>query len=131
MELNFSKIKEQNPKNIYRFTINTMEGDADDYHSFEIDVNSLKEAKEMIIYCEVMSKQYKKNGRGGGSGFYDHLDFFDEFFDNEWHYEDGEWMDSWEDYSLVFFNKNGEKFRTSITFTDEDKAIIDSYEVKN
>jgi len=76
-----------------------------------------------------MALQYK-NGRSGGSGFYDHLEFFDEFFDNEWHYEDGEYMDSFEDYSLVYFDKDGEKFECSYVLDDEDKKRINSFKVK-
>jgi len=129
MKISYDKIVEQNPKNVYVFTIETMEGDADDWHNFEIAVDSLEEAKKLIVYCEVMSKQYP-NGRGGGTGFYEHLDFFDEYFEDEWYYDDGVWMDSWENYSVIYYNVNGEAYKCEITLEDEDLEKINSYEVK-
>jgi len=125
-----SRIAKENPKNIYRITVDTMTGDADGWNDLELDFKDKEEFIKVVRYCEVMALQYQKCGRGGGDGFYDHLDFFEDYFNEEWYYQDGEWMDSWESFGLTYFDQTGDEFKVSYTLTDEDKEIIASYEVK-
>jgi len=130
--MKFEKVQmpqEEQPKLIYRINVETMEGDADDWHNFDIDIKDEETLKEVIIYCEVMAKQYP-HGRGGGNDYYDHLDFFDEWFNDEWFYEDGEWMDSWENYSVSYFDENGVEMKVNVTLEQEDIDKINQYEVR-
>ena len=134
MELRIGKaLMENNPKKRFRISVDTMTNDADGYNSFTLgfpdNPKGKEEFKEVIRYCEVMQKQYK-NGRGGGDGFYDHLDFFEEYFSEEWYYEYGEYMDSWDGYRLSYFDQTGKEFKIEKTLSNEDIEIIDSYEVK-
>jgi len=123
-----------NPKNIWRVNIKTMTGDADGYNHFSLDYNDSIAGRELlhdtVRYCEVMAKQYPR-GRGGGSGYYDHLEFFDGTFDEEWYYEDGEYMDDFESYTVSFFDQAGREFTTEAFYNDLDLDIISSYEVKD
>jgi len=125
-----SKITAENPKDTYRITVDTMTGDADGWNDFELDFKDKEEFQKVVCYCEVIALQYQ-NGRGGGDGFYDHLDFFDKYFNEEWYYQDGDYMDSWECFDLSYFDQTGQEFKVSYTLSPEDKEIIASYEVKN
>jgi len=124
------KLKATKPKNIWRVNVQTMTNDADGWNDFDLDFSDKSEFERVILYCEVMEKQYTQ-GRGGGSGFYDHLDFFDKYFNEDWYYEEGgEWMDSWDGFTLSYFDQTGEEFKVTYKLNDEDKEIINSYEVK-
>lgn len=121
----------QNPKSIYRIKIQTMEGDADGWNYFDInfpDQPNRDKLFEVLRYCEVLKRQYP-NGRGGGSGFYDSLDFFDMWFNELWNYVEGEYMDSMSKYSLVYFDQTGSEFDVEIKFDEDDIKIIESYGV--
>jgi len=127
------EVTKSNPKCVYRIKVDTMTGDADGYNDFNIDlpdsITGRVELKNVIIYCEVLAKQYR-NGRGGGTGYYDHLDFFDEWFEEEWYYEEGEYMDDFEDYSIFYFDLDGKEFNVSAYLSEQDMKDVDSYEVK-
>lgn len=77
MEFKYNESIVKLPFGCYIITVNTMEGDADDYHSFTMTFreDQIEELKERIIQCEVLSLAYP-NGRGGYDG-YDELDFFE------------------------------------------------------
>ena len=123
------KMKDTKPKNIWRVNVQTMTNDADGWNDFNLDFSDKSEFEKVILYCDVMKKQYN-HGRGGGSCFYDHLDFFDKYFNEEWYYEYGEYMDSWDGFSLTYFDQTGEEFDVTYNLSSEDKEIIASYEVK-
>jgi len=124
------RVTEQNPKNRYRINVQTMTNDADGWNDFDLDFASKAEFIEVVRYCKVMELQYTKCGRGGGSGFYDHLPFFDKWFNEDWYYEYGDYMDSWEGFTLSYFDMAGEEFEVNYSLSEEDIAIIKSFEVK-
>ena len=65
MKINIGpKVANKKLNNVFVFEINTMEGDADDYHSFNLNVEKEKDVKKLIIYCNVLEKSYP-NGKGG------------------------------------------------------------------
>lgn len=128
MELKHYKSKQEKIKSKYVIDVCTMEGDADGYNNFDIifDEKDIEELKKVIIYCEVLERQYP-NGRGGYDT-YNSLDFFSYYFDADWNYAyDGEIQDSMEGYSVYYYDENGEKFDVMITLSDEDIATIESY----
>lgn len=130
MELKHYKSKQEKIKSKYVIDVRTMEGDADGYNNFDIifDEKDIEELKKVIIYCEVLERQYP-NGRGGYDT-YNSLDFFSYYFDAKWNYAyDGEIQDSMEGYSVYYYDENSEKFDVMITLSDEDRTTIESYGV--
>lgn len=128
MELKHYKSKQEKIKSKYVIDVCTMEGDADGYNNFDIifGEKDIEELKKVIIYCEVLERQYP-NGRGGYDT-YNSLDFFSYYFDAKWNYAyDGEIQDSMEGYSVYYYDENSEKFDVMITLSDEDRTTIESY----
>lgn len=115
-------------KNMWSIEIETMEGDADDYHRFSLEFEEIEDFKKCLIQCEVLDKQYP-NGRGGGDDYND-LDFFEEVFDELWHYAcDGQFADSMDGYVPFYYNAAGDKLTVDIEFSKEDSDIINEYGV--
>lgn len=111
----------------YTLTIETMEGDADDYHQFELffEEDAVEELKQHIIWCEVLARQYP-NGMGGCDSY--DFDFFDEHFSEEWFYsEHCDSYDSFDGYDIVFTDEAGVDFDIDVIFTEEELAEIASY----
>lgn len=130
MEFKYIESIEIAPKSCYVIEVDTMEGDADDYHRFTLYFaeNEIEELKERIIQCEVLSLAYP-NGKGGYDGF-DELDFFEYHFRDDWYCYEGCW-DSFDGYSVVYYDENSKKFNVDISLSEEDKAKINSYPVLN
>jgi len=57
------------PKNIFHIVVNTMEGDADDYHTVEIDVPTAADVLKLYEQYQVIKEQ--------DTDEYDQLPFFD------------------------------------------------------
>jgi hypothetical protein len=123
------KIKEQNPKNIWRITVETMTP-MFTWKKFNLDFSDESEFKEVVRYCKVMDLHPVRADLGRKSGFYDYLDFFNKYFNEKWHYEYGESMNCWYGFSLTYFDETGEEIEVIYTLSDEDKKIISSYGVK-
>lgn len=130
MEFKYTENIVKLPFSCYVLTVETMEGDADDYHSFSMTFreDQIEELKERIIQCEVLSLAYP-NGKGGYHGF-DELDFFEEHFSDDWYcYECC--LDSFAGYSVVYYDEHSKKFNVDVGLSKEDKAKINSYPVLN
>lgn len=130
MEFKYTESIVKLPFGCYIITVNTMEGDADDYHSFNLTFreDQIEELKERIIQCEVLSLAYP-NGRGCYDG-YDELDFFEKNFSDGWYCYEGCW-DSFDGYSVVYYDENSKKFNVNVSLSKEDEAKINSYPVLN
>ena len=130
MELKHYKSKQEKIKSKYVIDVCTIEGDADGYNNFDIifDEKDIEELKKVIIYCEVLERQYP-NGRGGYDT-YNSLDFFSKYFDAKWNYAyDGEIQDSMEGYKVWYYDAAGEKFSVQVTLSEEDLEFIKSFGV--
>lgn len=129
MKLDREKRIEEIVRNKYIVTVYTMEGDADDYHSFDnhFPASKLEELKEFIIYCEVLKRQYP-NGRGGGDDY--DFTFFDLHFSEEWNYSEYcDSYDSMEGYKVIFFDATGVSYDVIVKLDEEDYMEIKSYGV--
>jgi len=124
MELSKTKITEQ-PKNGYFIEVETMTGDGDDYHNFEIPCENEDEVKSEIIKLEVISKQYP-NGRGGYDT-YNELPFWDDFEDWPYGY-DGEIQDELDSFEVYWYNDNV-RYKVSYTLSEQDNEEIKSFGV--
>jgi len=127
MKINIGNvITEEQRKDLFVFEVKTMEGDADDYHEFEMFANKdeLKKVKKLIRYLKVLEKSYP-NGKGGCDGF-DELDFFEEWFEDDWYSYEGI-IDSFESWKLFFYDENGIKHSVSYELSQKDRDKIDSY----
>lgn len=106
----------------YEVTIETMEGDADDYHSIEITAETEDELRDIIIHCEIMKRCYP-NGRGGGSD-YDYIGpYFDKYFSDNLSCKDSV-QDAIEDYEIVFHDTEGKQYSVKIELDEEMKEEI-------
>jgi hypothetical protein len=140
MNLTYKKLKKPKNTNTYFVKIETMTGDADDYHTLNVEfnekfVNQYVDDKDYnlrncIIACEILAKQYPRGC--GGCDTYDGLPYWDVFFadDDEWHYDcNCDRRDTFSSYEVFFYNENGIKHKVEVEFDDEMKAEIDSAEV--
>jgi hypothetical protein len=115
MEIKLIPTQKENPKSLYVVTVETMEGDADDYHDFEITTKSIDELKEIIIGMAILANAYP-NGRGGCDEYCGK--FYEEYVsDNLYSYEG--FNDSIQSFSVKYYNEKGEEFNLEYTF-DED-----------
>lgn len=125
MEFLKEKTKVQTITSKYQVVVETMTGDADDYHEFAVlfDENQISDLQQYIIYCEVLQKQYP-NGRGGYDDY--ELDFFEEYFSDDWYNHEG-MEDSMEDYSVYYYDEDGIKYDVKVVLSEEDIKVIDSF----
>lgn len=125
MEFLKEKSKVESIKSKHQVVVSTMTGDADDYHEFSVlfDENQISSLQQYIIYCEVLQKQYP-NGRGGYDDY--ELDFFEEYFSDDWYKYEG-MEDSMEDYDVYYYDEDGIKYDVSVELSPEDIVIIESY----
>lgn len=112
-------------KNVYVIKVTTMEGDADDYHDFEL----LFPAREFdtvfrqwVINMEVLAKQYK-NGMGYGDG-YNHLPFWEDIQHKWFHECDSGFCDKFNDYKTFYNDEDGIEHRITLEFDEEMKKEI-------
>ena len=141
------KIKNTTAKRVkyYEVKVKTMEGDADDYHNvditFEDDEEGRRLLRECVIACEIISKHYP-HGVGGGYNFYKECPYWNKWFsyepteeydDNivtfgeEWHWEcDTGTPDSFENYSVNYYDDEGVKHACKLTFDKEMELEITS-----
>ena len=106
--------------NYYEVTVNTMEGDADDYHSIEITAETEDELRDIIIHCEIMKRCYP-NGRGG---YDDYIGpYFDKYFSDDLFCNEGI-QDAITDYEIVYHDTKGNQYSVEIELDDEMKEEI-------
>jgi hypothetical protein len=112
----------KNPTNLFRFEVKTMTGDADDYHSFIIDVDygNDKEVEDVFVGLSVLKKCYP-HGRGGCDGYFG--EFFDDYCSEDIYADEGV-CDTIEGFKLFFFDNYGIKFEVSVPLS-ENKDVFD------
>lgn len=125
MELTLKKQKSANTvKSVYHITVETMEGDADDYHKIKLAVDTEEELKEMIIGLTLLTNAFPR-GRGGYDDYCGK--FFEEYISEELFSYEGI-SDSIESFSVKYINENGEKFKVDYTLDDEMKRRINAFD---
>lgn len=94
------------PKNGYRIKIETMEGDADDYHKINSWANTEEEVLE--IYAQYKLLQEIDQDEWG------ELPFWNMWEDSIYYNCDSEWYDSLVEFKVVYYNENGAKFKVKL-----------------
>lgn len=107
-------IKKDINTNCYVIKVKTMQGDADDYHSFELIPINENELRNMIIHLEIITRCYP-NGRGGYDTYVGK--YAKKYFDDLYNYEGME--DQIESYEIIYYDENGTIYDVEITL-DED-----------
>jgi hypothetical protein len=119
MEFKTEKPTAVNPKG-YVLTVHTMEGDADDYHQFDIYLTK-EQLPQYVIALEVIGKTYP-NGRGGS----------DNYAGPHWELVSDNWNwsgmcdceDSYDGYSLVYNTGDGTELPVTVILSEKDKQQI-------
>lgn len=103
----------QIPTNQFVFTLQTMTGDADDYHQIEITFDKEDEIKELVVAAEI-AIQMGWNARGK---------LFQKHFSEEIHSYEG-CNDKPQYYTIVWYDKHGKRFKITATIdADMQKQI--------
>ncbi len=124
MQVKLHPIKEENPTSLYVVNVNTMEGDGDDYHDFDIKTESLEELSEIVIGLSILINAFP-DGRGGYDDYCG--DFYEKYVSDKIFCSDG-MLDSIQSFCVTYFNENGNNFRVEIIIDDEMQLRIDSAE---
>lgn len=107
--------KVQTLKDCYVIKVETMQGDADDYHSLELMPENEDELRNMIIHLEIITRCYP-DGRGGYDCYVGK--YAEEYFEELYNYEGME--DQIEGgYEILYYDENGIVHDVEITL-DED-----------
>jgi hypothetical protein len=130
MEIRYSRIKQKDPpKDIFVVTVYTMQGDAADEHEFKIYLEGEDELKKCILGCETLNLCYP-DGKSGYE-YFDHCLYWDDFFDESWYHSPDGCTDSFEDYSVTYFNKKGLQFDCHITMDEDMINTLDDWKKEN
>ena len=121
MDIKLIPTTQENPKLLYVVTVDTMEGDADDYHEFEITTESTDELKEIIIGMSILANAYP-NGRGGCDEYCGK--FYEEYVSGELYNYEG-FNDSIQSFSVKYYNEKGKEFDVQYTIDEEMQNRID------
>lgn len=117
-------------RNKFVIRVETMEGDADDEHEFELAFkpNETDKILRTIICLERCRNEYL-SGKGGYDDYW-HIPDFEELLSEEWFSYEGT-QDSFEEWYLTFFDENGTEFNVKSKFTKEEKHQFSHYEGRN
>lgn len=124
MEIKLKPKKARTAKNVYIVTVVTMEGDADDYHSFKLKAKTIEELRELIIGLTILCAAYP-NGQGGFDTYCG--EFYEKYVSEKLFSYEG-MDDSIESFSVEYINEDGEKFDVEYEMDDEMKNRINSYD---
>lgn len=94
------------PKNVYRIKIETMEGDADDYHEITYWVNTQEEVLDLYAQYKLL-QETDQDGWG-------ELTFWNIWKDCIYYNCNNDWYDSLEEFNVVYYNENGAKFKVEL-----------------
>lgn len=104
------------PKAAYIIDIETIEGDMDDEHHMEWEIEDEAELRDIIIHAEVMKKCYP-NGRGGTNDYVG--PYFEKYFKDEINYDRYGFSDSFRYYTVIYRNDQGQKVDVKIEMDEE------------
>ena len=117
------------PRNKYIVSTHTMQGDADDSHSFELsfknDDKGKADLREVVILAQRCAKRYP-SGKRGYKG-YNQIPGFEKWFEEHWYNYEGV-VDSFQGYSVKFFDDDGKEFDCQIELDEEMEKLIYNYE---
>ena len=94
------------PKDVYRIEIETMEGDADDYHEIDYWADTQEEVLEQYAQYKLL-QETDQDGWG-------ELPFWNMWEDYIYYNCDTDWYDSLEEFKVVYYNENGAKFEVKL-----------------
>lgn len=93
-------------KNVYKIKIETMEGDADDYHEIEYWVDTQEEVLEKY-------SQYKTL-RELNQDVWNVLPFWGMWENSIYYNCNSEWYDSLEEFKVIYYDEAGHKFKVKL-----------------
>lgn len=120
---NKHKVKEE----CYELIIETMTGDADDFHKTICTIKNNEEGekhlKELIVACEILKKSYP-SGMGGCDKYVG--PYFELIYNNYgWHHGgDGQYQESFEGYELKYHDGLGGIYDCSVIIDQEMRKEI-------
>lgn len=119
--------KKINVKNVYIVTVDTMTGDADDYHSFKIEASSIDELREIIIGLCILVKAYP-NGRGG----YDEYcgTFYDKYIADKLFSYEGihDTIEETDKFDVSYYDENAKHFNVEYEMDPEMIERINNFD---
>jgi len=125
MKINLIKPKKSKSlKNTYVVKVETMEGDADDYHNFKISTTDVNELREIIIGLTILLAAYP-SGRGGYDDYCG--SFYEKYVEEELFSNEGI-SDSIESFSVKFYDENGEDFNVEYEMDEEMQERIKNHD---
>lgn len=124
MELKLIPLRKPKNKNHYLIKVNTMEGDADDYHSFTLRASTIEELRELIIGLTLLTLAYPR----GRSGLDDYIGKFYEEYISENLYSRSGVNDSITSFKVLYFNDDAEEFSVDYELDDDMIGRINSFD---
>ena len=122
MDVKLYPANDEIPKSTYVVTVDTMQGDADDYHEFEIHTQTLEELREIIIGMQILCNTYPNGGGGEYCG-----EFYKNYVAEDLHYDcNSDWHDSIQSFVVNYFDEQGNKFYVKYTPDEEMQNRIDA-----
>jgi hypothetical protein len=96
-------------KNTFLVVIETMEGDADDYHSIEFEAPTEADVFKIIT-------EFRQLEKAGSSEDYSDFDFFEGTWSDSLYYNcDSDWYDEVRDYEVFWYDELGDKYKVKVT----------------
>ena len=124
------------PKSVYVLTVQTMEGDADDYHEVVKYMTTEDEVKQAILILnKIIEARYGANRLDDDTtaAFVKCLHNDDDWESPFWRYEqgwfyNGDYYDSYKSHELVYFDSVGIEHAVTIDVEPNDFIIIPNEE---
>jgi len=83
-------------------------------------VDETDELRNYIVACEILAKSYP-NGRGGGDNY---VGPYWSLVQEGWYHNGMGYSDSYDGYSLIYYDENSEQFDCEVVLDDEMKKEI-------
>lgn len=120
------KISKPSITNCYQLSVETMTGDADDYHNIEKtfskdDKEQMNLLRDCIIVLELISEEEC-------SDFYDGVYKWDECFGyGAWHCDTFGNRDRYKGHWISYYDENGIEYGTEVIWDDEMNVLLEEY----
>ena len=107
-------------KNMYELVVETMQGDADDYHDFTLHFPIVDGEPSDDLFKAIRLLE-KIESEADWDTSLNKYDGFERLFSDEWYFEcDYGYWDSLEGYTLFLYDSSGTKFVIDIEIFDEE-----------
>lgn len=111
MKINLIPSTASNPKSTYNITIQTMTGDGDDEHEFNLKTESQDELREIIIGLELLKNKNPDDYSG---------EFFEKYIKDELCYDSNyDTYDSIGPFNIKYYDDYGNEFIVNYTPDDD------------